>query len=403
MGFRDKMKKSKQDLSKRHKEATNEGQRNFGSIFITEKIPKGIGFWSPRIGDNSFDVIPFFAGSQHPTVKKDELHFMVRLWVYQNSCNNGIPYVAPFDNWNKPDPIKEYMIARGRLPEDEFKKVAAKDRCVFLIWPHNTSEEEAKGIHIYESSFSWSYEKMKEESEMPMGGGHIPFADPDKGKTFYFKLEKSGSYKDARGVEREGRKISHCKFLDRKEPIPESILDQTFPLDEAIKMHVPYEELYIAFHGKKPPKEGYTSYPSASSHNEEYENPMEDDVPHETEQETEDSERGGDEEERTEQNTRQVRRPPITRKSKQEQSEDGDTGSGHTDEGNQCPYGHVFGVDLEKYPDDCGTCAKWDECNKEEDRLMSEKKAEKPKVKSEKPKEKPQQKRRPVVRRKQSA
>uniref|UniRef100_A0A6M3KMS1 Bacteriophage T4 Gp32 single-stranded DNA-binding domain-containing protein n=1 Tax=viral metagenome TaxID=1070528 RepID=A0A6M3KMS1_9ZZZZ len=312
--FRDKMKKAKVDLKTQHEKAATEERGSIGSIFLKEKIPSTMGFWRPGIGEHQIDIIPFFAGKQHPSVPEGTLHFMVRLFVY--NTNMGV-FVAPWDNWQNPDPIREYITKKGWMPEDEFKRVAAKDRCAFFVWVHDTIEEEKKGIQIWEESFYNSYKEIKEQAELPLGGGHILFSDPDIGKRIYWKVAKSGSYTDSRGQKREGREYIGFKLIDRPGSIPESILDQTFPLDEAIRMHVTYEELSVAFYGK---------HIKATP---------EEKVPEQSE-------------------------PPVL------QSDNATTEAA-------CPTGHHFGADYEKYPE-CVSCDISHRCSDTEDTKMVQEK-----------------------------
>jgi hypothetical protein len=54
----------------------------------------------------------------------------------------------------------------------------------------------------------------------------------------------------------------------------------------------------------------------------------------------------------------------------------------------ECPSGHIFGADIDKYPDDCDICSQWDNCSDEADRLKNIPEEEKEVIPEEEPKPK---------------
>jgi len=248
MSFRDKTKKMREDLQRRTQESIDRGEDmpEYGTIFIKDKIPAGVGFWKPEFGDHLIDIIPFVAGTQHPRVPQGRMGFNVDVWIHQNIGAQYDQFVCPQRMFKQPDPICNYMRGK-RLPEKEWKSLAPKRRCVYLVWVHDTPEEEEKGIQIWEVAW-WNFEKHVDEiAKNPKGGAPVPFSDYDQGKSIAFSIKKSGTFTDASGKERDSMDFVGHRFVDRDEPIPDEILDQSFSLDEVITIHPAYEAMEEAF------------------------------------------------------------------------------------------------------------------------------------------------------------
>ena len=81
MSFREKAEKFKGELEKRHKESgERKDEGTMGShIFNLEKLkeymPNGVNIWRPKEGLHEIDIIPFFAGSQHPRDRESEWYY----------------------------------------------------------------------------------------------------------------------------------------------------------------------------------------------------------------------------------------------------------------------------------------------------------------------------------------
>ncbi|KKL65151.1 hypothetical protein LCGC14_2157830, partial [marine sediment metagenome] len=355
MSFRDKMKASKQDLNKRHEEAANEEGKKYGSIFLSKMIPKGVDHWRPKVGEHDIDIIPFFAGKQHPKVSEGTYHYVVRVFVYMNVGALNVPYVSPSENWGEPDPIKEWMTTQGRMPKDLFKKVASKDRCVFLVWCHDTPEEEEKGIQIWEASEFTSFEKMEEQSKRPRGGGHLPFSDPDNGSRWFFEIAKEGTFTDSQGKEKEGTKYKAFKFIERPknmQSIPDEIMNQSFSLDECINMHPDFNEMYKAHHGQLPAASADPEKESTTQTDTPTVSDTGDDEPgHITDEDTPSATEEHSAETETTEQPSPSRRMPARRLARQPAKTEESVAPG------TCPHGHEFGKDMEQHPECKSGCA----------------------------------------------
>lgn len=242
MGFRDRMKKNKRSggLKKRHQEKPKETSGRYPTVFLRDKIPEGIEFYKCKEGEHLVDIIPWEAGSDmpldesnHPVTEEGDLDYVLDLYVHQNLGKLQNPYVCPYENFGQPCPACEF-IKGNRLEKDDWSKLRAKHRVIYLVWDHQTREGEKKGLQIFEAAYFFMEEKIDEIAKLPKGGGYISFSDPDDGKTLAWKRKGSGQ---------ENTQYLGHKFIDRDAPIPDKILNKTFALDSIIKMHPSYEDI----------------------------------------------------------------------------------------------------------------------------------------------------------------
>jgi len=319
MSFRDKTKKMRKDLQRRTQESIDRGEDmpEYGTIFIKDKIPEGVGFWRPDIADHLVDIIPFVAGKQHPRVPEDRMAFNVDVWLHQNIGAMYDQFVCQQRMFKKPDPMCNYMRGK-RLPEDEWKAIAPKRRTVYLVWVHDSPEEEEKGLQIWEVAW-WNFEKHVDEiAKNPKGGAPVPFSDYDDGKSIAFSIKKSGTFTDSSGKERDSMDFVGHRFVDRDEKIPDKILDQSFSLDECINIHPEFSVMEEAFTGQKGQSTDEETAPETqpASEEETHSEPMSEDE------------------------------PPV-------EAPEADF---------ECPGGGTPGLDIEKLPE-CAKCEHYDPCS----------------------------------------
>jgi len=357
MSFRDKTKKMREDLQKRTQESIDRGEDmpEYGTIFIKDKIPTGVGFWKPEFGDHLLDIIPFIAGEQHPRVPEGRMAFNLDMWLHQNIGPQYDQFVCPQRMFKKPDPICNYMRGK-RLPEKEWKSIAPKRRTVYLVWVHDTPEEEEKGLQIWEVAW-WNFEKHVDEiAKNPKGGAPVPFSDYDQGKSIAFSIKKSGTFTDASGKERDSMDFVGHRFVDRDEPVPDEILNISFSLDECVTIHPSFEKMEEAF-----PVEG--SQPANN-----------DQTPPETQTASTDNDNDSQ---------------PAKEEKKKEKEVEAPSADF------ECPGGGTPGLDIEKLPE-CNKCEHYDPCSDLADTAGAPAPEEKKEEKSE-PSEKKTRKR--IVRR----
>ncbi|MDY6958353.1 MAG: hypothetical protein SVK08_04280, partial [Halobacteriota archaeon] len=239
MGFKEKMLKAQKSLAKQYEESINTTEQSggfaYGSIFIKEKMPEDVGMYKLDVREHYIDIIPFFAGTQHPKAKEGELAYHVDLYVHRDIGVENDQFVCQKSTWGKPDPICTH-IARTRPDKNTFKQIAQKRRCVYLVYDRLNPDQ---GLQILEVSHFFFQKKLDGQMKNPKGGPPVNFAHPTKGKSIWFEVQKSGSFTTASGDKAEARSIEGLKFVDRDEDVPEEIFDAAgeIHLDEIIEMH----------------------------------------------------------------------------------------------------------------------------------------------------------------------
>jgi hypothetical protein len=250
MSYREKYQQQKEDLLSRQKEQVEAPRTTrWGSIILREKVPAGINIWIEGEGTKKIDIIPFPAGPNHPMVILGRIPvgkfvYDIEIVEHTNIGVNNDAWACNSANFREPDSICTY-IKQKRLPKEEWTKLKGKRRNIYLIWDHTTPEEENKGVQIWLISYKFFGEKIDEIVKIPgrMGtAGVIPFYDPDIGKSIIYTKK----VKDKTNFDYLGH-----RFVDRASPIPDDILKQAdFHLDECIKTHPTFEEVYQSFYGK---------------------------------------------------------------------------------------------------------------------------------------------------------
>jgi len=241
MSFKDKIKKLKGQLKDRHnEEQTRKSPSRFGSIF-KEKLPDGTKFWKCGPEQHELDVVPFIADKDHPHVAEGDIAYSMDLYVHRNIGPSNESFICPRDNFKQPCPICEYIDDK-KPPTEEWKQIACKDRTVYLVWCHDDNKQEKVGVQVWEVAKFFMADHLKELSKAtPRGGGAVIWSVHTKaGKSIVFTRKGAGEY----------TKYFGHKFVDRKEDIPDWVLDQSFSLDTIINMRPSYNEIHEAFYGQ---------------------------------------------------------------------------------------------------------------------------------------------------------
>jgi len=234
MSMRKRFRAKRSALKKRHNEQIKKtGSGRFPTIFLPDKIPTGREFFKCSEGEHIIDIVPFEVGSQMPVDKngnqleEGELHYLIDIHVHQNIGNTNLPFVCPWENFGEPCPICSF-IKMQRLDKKDWQALRPKRRSIYLIWCHDTPEQEKKGLQIFDAAYFFMEEQLDEIAKLPRGGGSIPFSDIDDGMSLVWSRKGSG---------KENTKYLGHKFIEREIEIPDRICDQAFPLDEAIQMN----------------------------------------------------------------------------------------------------------------------------------------------------------------------
>jgi hypothetical protein len=240
------------------------------------------------------------------------------------------------------------MKEQEEFDEDAVKKLSPSRRVIYNVWVHDSTKDEEKGIQLWDASHYLFGKEIAELAKLPKGGGFVEYTDPDAGKQISFTRKGKGAL---------STKYTAFRFLEREEAIPDTILYSTFVIEDFIHF-ADYKEIEAALYGKEL---------AESEEDETLPEPEKEEAP------KEERKRRG--------------RPAAV----EEDIVD-----------NPCPYGHTFGVSIEKF-DDCQKCEKWDPCSEKADEAEAELEAlalqaEKEKLEKEKaakePKEEPIRRRR---------
>lgn len=239
----ERRKAMKDEMSQRLQESYNskDDSGKFKSIYVKEK-QGNTPLWKCSEDEHFIDIIPYIAGSQHPSVKEGKLACNLDFYVHRKVGVNEDSYVCLARTFGKKCPIcDEQAEIRKQDDYDEkyVKSLNPTRRVLYNIVVRDNDKEERKGIQLFEVSH-WLFEKeLAELSKKPRGGGFITYSDPDDGKTLCFRKKGNGP---------TNTEYKAFQFFDRNEPISDEILDTALSLDELI--HLPtYEEVKNAFFG----------------------------------------------------------------------------------------------------------------------------------------------------------
>lgn len=333
------------EMAKRTEESynTKDNSGKFGNIF--RKDLKEVTFFKLSNDEHYIDIIPYLAGPNNPKLAEGEPGYFLDIWIHRSVGVNENSYVCMQRSYNKPCPICEYQKKlkerqeeEGDELEDEIKALNPTRRAIYNIVCRTSAKEEKKGVQVWEVAH-FSFEKeLAERAKKKKGGGFIPFADPDEGKTISFRVTKAGT----RDV-----KISAIEFEDRDTAISDEELESAHCLDELIELP-DEEELKSIFFGKINKEE-----------EEEEERPRARNKAKEAEEEK-----------------------PRRRRNKEEEEEDVPDPEELSDGDDECPFDGTFGEDHDSLRA-CKKCDKWDECGEyaeqqEKSNKAKEKEEEKP-------------------------
>lgn len=207
--------------------------------------------WKCKPDKHEIDMIPYKVGKYDPKLDKGDTSFHLDIYVHYNVGPANEPMICPLRTQKKTKencPICEYIknlynqMGEDAREDERIKKIIgklkAKRRVLYNIICYDSKEEEKKGIQVWDASHFAFHHDLVEAAENPKEGGNISFADPDVGKTIYFKRE---------GSKQEDTRFSGIKFYERDYKIPDRVLDQVFTLDEIVQWPT-YDDIKKAFY-----------------------------------------------------------------------------------------------------------------------------------------------------------
>ena len=399
--------KFKQGLSKRYMES-HDNRDNTGKfqLYLLSNIP--LRFWKPGEGQHYIDILPWIIGDNfpdktYPDAKPGDPAYVLDIWAHPNIGADEDMELCMFRNYvGGQCPICEYLafLKKNVDPKhpliDQYK---ARRRVVYQVWVSDSPAEEAKGVQLFEVSHYFMEKHLAQRAAKPRGGGFIPFADPDDGRTVYFT--KTGS--------KLNTEYSAHDFIEREFEITDDLLKSCIKLDDYLRF-MEYEELFEKFHGV-PYVEGVSLWdlvhnvstkeqqPTRGTRRRDSGPSVQEDQHEEPKQETQQEEgpaRGRTRRTRSTANdepkqTRRTKTGNTTgtgpkRRARGTQDEDTQKTGGENTAGRrktagkaepkkeetaaqECPGGGVFGESIDELAF-CNQCNKWDECAEAADSMQ---------------------------------
>lgn len=250
-GFRDRAAKAKNKLSTQHQKSyDSKDDKGFvaDTVFDEATLKElGVEIWKPEKGDHLIDAVPFLCGSQHPDLPEGSLAHNVDYWGHK--LREAQRFFVCQRTFKATDPVCQY-IQKHRPEKKEWMKIKPTRYCAYLVWVHDNEKEEAKGIQVWDIAHFFFEKNICAIQKDPKTGQPIVWSSHDKGKHVFFTITQSGSFEDDQGKKRDSVEFGGFQLVDRDEPaLPDWILDQSFALDMAMKMHPSEEEVTKAFYG----------------------------------------------------------------------------------------------------------------------------------------------------------
>jgi len=204
-------------------------------------------------------------------------------------------------------------------------------------------------FHIFDMSYHNFHNEL--DAELKEDSAYENFAHPEEGLTLKVRWERS------KWGDQKFCKANRIDFVERTEDYTWDEIDDLPSLDDIIlKSLRTYEELERLFMGAEAGGEGDGEFADPDEKPERTRKRRS--RPEKEEAPEEEKETPAEEEKPTRRRTRKPKEEPEeekpkTRRSRKPKEKEAD---------NDCPYGHKFGEDLDKF-DDCEKCSSWDDCN----------------------------------------
>lgn len=309
---------------------------------------------------NLIDILLYqVTSANHPGgVEKGQLDYILDVWFHGGVGTLNSMYVCPLKMYGRPCPICEERDARMKSglawDSPEVQEVTPQRRAYYNIIDLNDPQ---KGIQIFSASYALFEREMLEMAEKAEAE-FITFADLTDGRTVEFWASS------AKWGKRTFLKYKSFSFAHRDEPYDESVIKETYPLDEMLIVST-YDEIRDAFYGmddNPEEKEGnaHSDTPSENTQVMDEDPKPNDPSPPATIPGKTIVGRGKKKAEET-----PKKEEPTTAPSASPNS------STVLPDEKGCPFGHQFGVDIDKdaqgtnghkIAEDCLECSEWTDC-----------------------------------------
>ena len=361
--------KKKGGFAKRYQasyESKDSGAPVKAGVMNWKKVDSDVNFFSPIEGKNRINIIPYTIKTKnHPLVKRGEFEvgdsdYVMDVFTHRGVGPSEATVLCLKSTYGKPCPICEQSaLLRKQGKEKEAGELKPSRRVFYNV----QDMKEPDKLKVFETSHFLFEKELIDEARDDEEGGFVDFADPIDGKEIKFRASEvqKGSIKY--------KEFKSFAFEDRDDPIPDELLESAISFDEI--MNVPtYEEVEKILFGQDDDDEDESDEPVKKSKHDDDSDEEDDDRPvkkfskkYEDEDDeleekpakkpvkNREDEENDDEEESSKKPVKKV-------------EEEDDEPEPPKKSCGECPFGHCFGKDDDKY-DDCDDCDVWDKCVKE--------------------------------------
>lgn len=385
--------KKKSSLGKRYQSSYDTKEKGNGGrkgVMDWKKVEGEVEFYSPVEGKNRINIIPYSIKTKnHPLVKKGEMEIGDKDYVMDVFTHRGVgPSEATVlclkQTYGKPCPICEQANQLKKAGKEKEAGELKPSRRVF----YNVEDCKNPGeIKVFEASHYLFEKELIDEARDDEEGGFIDFADEEEGKEIKFRCSKTTKGNIS------FNEFKSFSFEDRDEPLSDELIESAISFDEILNIPT-YEEAEKILFGddddedseeEKSSKKRSVDDDDEDGEPEEKKKPVKKSKKVEPDEDDEDEDDEEPEEKPSKKSSKkrveeddEEPEPPKKKPAKKSESDD-DESEEEQDEDEEdekpskkscdkncgkCPFGHKFGKDVDKFPDDCDECDVWDKCIK---------------------------------------
>ncbi len=349
-------------LARRQEKSFATKDRGAGNVpaFDWKKAKHEVVFFKPKEGKLRFDIIPYKIKSKnHPLVRQGdaevgELDYLFDMYIHPRVGPGYVDVICPKRNFNKPCPVCEQMQEYKDQGKDKEANLLKAKRTVF--YNILDSRDRDKGIQVFSvSHFLFEKELIEEARASSDPDTPLIFADIDNGKTIVCRAATE-TFMGESGKGNDYLVYKNFSFVDREEALDEDLIDEAVSFDECMKLPS-YDEIQEILFGKDEDDQEETE-----KEEEKEEKDDDDDEPEPEEKpKTKVKEKANKKDEEGE-------NPKSSKKPKVEDDDEKPKVKGMKD----CPKGHKYGYDCDKFSKDCDPCPIWEPCADMQNKLKKE-------------------------------
>jgi len=201
--------------------------------------------WKCGVGEHIIDVLPFFAGANHPDKSEGENTYRLEYYMHRDVGHQNARVLCLQAMGLGDCPICNHQadLIEEKADESKWKPLRPKNWVLFNVVVFDKGEEK-KGVQIWDSPYFYSMENIMDIAKIRSRGGKpsktTDFANPDRGKSISFEVKAAKGQNDY-------PKYTGFKFEPRDYKISDKLLDECLVLDDLIPIPTfeEVEELYF--------------------------------------------------------------------------------------------------------------------------------------------------------------